>query len=299
MMLRLLYALLLCSAFLSEPAVYAAGSDAGSGKGFIWKIQYNTATSYLLGSIHAMKKESYPLNSKIETAFDKSEVLVVEADINNMGQNGLAALMTEAFYSDSDSLDKHVSKATFDAVMNEADRLGMERSFFMVQKPWFIAISLEAFLFWKMGFDPNYGVDKHFLDEAANKKQVLELENIDEQLALLSGLSDDEQDAFLNCTVKSAKNEEKMPDMLLASWNTGDAKRLESIMSADSESCPLPSSITDRLITKRNITMELKIESMLKTGKSYFIVVGAGHLVGGDGIIELLEKKGYAVEQLQ
>src|SRR5208283_3777158 len=244
MMLRLLYALLLCSAFLSEPAVYAAGSDAGSGKGFIWKIQYNTATSYLLGSIHAMKKESYPLNSKIETAFDKSEVLVVEADINNMGQNGLAALMTEAFYSDSDSLDKHVSKATFDAVMNEADRLGMERSFFMVQKPWFIAISLEAFLFWKMGFDPNYGVDKHFLDEAANKKQVLELENIDEQLA------------FLNCTVKSAKNEEKMPDMLLASWNTGDAKRLESIMSADSESCPLPSSITDRLITKRNITME-------------------------------------------
>ncbi len=298
MIKRPLHALLLCFVILLAPASYVQGKDYGAhSKSFLWKIESNTATAYILGSIHVMKPESYPLNTKIETAFGKSGVLAVEADITNISQKDMAALITTAIYSGDDSLDKHISKATLELVMKESRDLGINSGIFLKQKPWFIASSIEMFTLMRMGFDPNYGIDEHFLMEAAGKKKIMEIESINAQLSLITGFSDGEQDALLYYTIKNVNKLEKMVGELVEAWNTGDTKTVDALILQDTENDSKLALINDKLITERNQVMVVKIEDMLKTRDSYFIVIGAGHLVGDKGVIELLRKKGYAIEQ--
>ena len=88
---------------------YAASRD---GKSFLWEARSKTATVYLLGSLHLMKKEVYPLSEKIEKAFDRSEILAVEANINDIGHVNVMTLMEQVFYPAGESLAGHVSRAS-------------------------------------------------------------------------------------------------------------------------------------------------------------------------------------------
>ncbi|HXW68709.1 MAG TPA: TraB/GumN family protein [Dissulfurispiraceae bacterium] len=289
---------MLCFVLFLAPASYVQSKDYDAGsKSFLWKVKSTTATAYILGSIHVMKPESYPLNTKIETAFGESGVLAVEADIDNISEKDIAALITKAVYSGDDSLDKHISKATFELVMKESRDLGIDPGLLLKQKPLFLASSIEIFTLTRMGFDPNCGVDEHFLMEAAGKKKIMELESIDSQLALIEGFSDSEQDALLYTTIKNIDKLQKIAGELVEAWNAGDSKKIDSLMFQDTENDPKMVLINDKLITERNAAMVVKIDDMLKTRDSYFIVIGAGHLVGDRGVIELLRKKGYTVEQ--
>ena len=69
-----------------------------SQKSFLWRVQSKANTVYVLGSLHLSKKEIYPLNQKIESAFDQSNVLVVEANINDIKKVDIQKLMESAFY---------------------------------------------------------------------------------------------------------------------------------------------------------------------------------------------------------
>src|SRR4030042_7209753 len=105
---------------------------SASQKSFLWKIQSKTNTVYVLGSLHYSKKEIYPLSEKIEKAFSESEILVVEADVNDTKKMDIQKLMERAFYSENDTLEKHVSTETYERVVKEAGGLGI--SFLILNK---------------------------------------------------------------------------------------------------------------------------------------------------------------------
>jgi uncharacterized protein YbaP (TraB family) len=94
-------------------------------KSFLWKIQSNTATVYLLGSIHFLKPEAYPLNRVIENAYDASNILVVEADINDLAKLDLTTFMDRAFYHGEDRLQRHISAETWRMMETESAALGL------------------------------------------------------------------------------------------------------------------------------------------------------------------------------
>ena len=73
-------------------------------KSFLWRVQSKRSTVYILGSIHLLKKDIYPLSRTIENAFEKSDYLAVEADINEIGRLNIQKLMESAFYSGNDAL---------------------------------------------------------------------------------------------------------------------------------------------------------------------------------------------------
>ena len=102
--------------FLLDASLYARDAAAQNQKTFMWKVQSKTSTVYVLGSVHFMKKEVYPLNNKIEDAFEKSNILAVEANINDAAKLDLQKLLTSAFYQGNETLEKHVSKETYDLV---------------------------------------------------------------------------------------------------------------------------------------------------------------------------------------
>jgi len=269
-----------------------------SQKSFLWKIQSETNTVYLLGSLHFARKEIYPLRQRIENAFDQSDFLVVEANVNDIGKADFQKLMGSAIYPADDTLEKHLSTETYERVKKEMGGLGIPVELINKQKPWFLSMTMVALESLKLGFDPNYGIDKYFLKKAEGKKKILELESLDYQIGLFSNFSDREQELLLIYTFKDLTIMEQELDKLTQAWTTGDTKGMESILTKSLLEDKRLSSIYEKLVYERNKQMVLTIENFLKTKKTYFVIVGAGHLVGKEGIIELLKTSGYRVEQL-
>jgi uncharacterized protein YbaP (TraB family) len=269
-----------------------------TGKSFLWKIQSKAATVYLLGSIHFLKEEFYPLPEAVERAYESSEVLVVEANVNDIGKLDLASFMDKALYNDGDRLEKHVSPETYLSVKRETRSLGIPPELADTQKPWFLALSLQALELMKLGYDPRHGVDYYFLSKAQGKKRILELESLDEQIKFLSGFSDREQEVFLLDTLKNLASAGSLMDTLARAWATGDTKTVESILTNNTTEDGTIERIQEKLLDDRNTKMMSKIESYLGLGGSYFVIVGAGHLLGKRGIVALLKTRGYFAEQL-
>jgi hypothetical protein len=283
---------------LINTAVLNQNAISADSKTFLWKVQSKTTAVYVLGSIHFMKKESYPLSRKIEDAFDKSSVLAVEADVNDISKINIQEVLQSAFYLGGDSLEKHVSGDTYELVKKEFGGLGFPILIVSKQKPWFLALSFESLQLMKQGYDPSYGVDMHFLSKASGKKQIKELESVDYQINLLSGFSDNEQEAFLLYTLKGAKKYGEEVDKAVDAWKSGDEDKMQAIIARSLNEDSNIASMYEKLLYERNTRMVSKIEGYLRTDQVHFVVVGAGHLVGQKGIINLLKNKGYSVEQL-
>lgn len=283
-------------------SILFGGTDGFSqnNKNFLWKATSGTNTVYILGSLHFMKKEAYPLARKIEDAFDVSDVVVVEANINDIARVDVQKLIDTAFYTGDDTLENHVSAETYSLVKKQYEKLGIPLWLVSRQKPWFLALTITSFELAKLGFDPNYGIEMHFTSKALPKKRIEELESFEYQINLLSGFSDREQELFLLETLKDvqAYEAEAEADALLRAWQTGDTKRLESIMMKNGSDEGSLSQVYEKLMYQRNRNMTSKIEGYLKKRETCFVIVGAGHLVGNRGIIELLKSKGYTIEQL-
>jgi uncharacterized protein YbaP (TraB family) len=286
----------LISILLSSPV--HAENDSSPRKGFLWKVQSKTGNAYIVGSIHAYKSELYPLPNKMEEAFDKSNALAVEVNINGANPESIMTMINGAFYKDKSTLEKHLSRETYEMATKKLQELGLPLEILQNTKPWFVALILTSMELQKLGLSPEYGIDNYFLKKAENKKRVVELESIDYQVNLLSGFSDADQELFLVSTLKDLDLLKKEINTILTAWNTGDTKTMESYVSKSLHDNPRMLPIYKKLVFDRNKNMASKIEGYLKTNEQYCVVVGAAHLVGKDGIIEILKKKGYILEQL-
>ena len=293
--LRLALALVFLATAVS--GVGAAESAATAKRLFLWRIKSEQSTAYLLGSIHVAKPQMYPLDSRIEKAFQSADVLVVEANASPDKMPGMALqMMMRASYPPEDSLGKHVSKEVCDATIARVTKSGLPAAQARQLKPWFLGMTITLAELQRLNIDPAYGLDIHFL-QSAKGKQIVELESTDAQLALLDGLSDKQQEDFLKYTLKDIDNVARHVDDMIASWTNGDAKELEEYLLQAIKESPDLQQLFVKLFDDRNKAMAAKIEILLKTGKTYFIVVGAGHLVGKTGLLELLGKN-HTVEQM-
>jgi uncharacterized protein YbaP (TraB family) len=289
---------ILSAIILVSLVIFVRDTLSQSQKSFLWKIQSKTSTVYVLGSLHLAKKEIYPLSQEIENAFDQSDFLVVEANVNDIKKIDIQKLMECAFYPANDALEKHVSPETFEWVKKETEGLGIPLELLDKQKPWFLAMTLVSLESIKLGLDPNLGIDKYFLSKAEGKKKILELESLDYQISLLSGFSEKDQELFLIYTLKDLNVMEQEIGRLIQAWVSGDAQAVESILARSVLEDNRLSAILEKLIFERNRRMVAKIEDFLRTKETYFVIVGAGHLVGNQGILKLLGGKGYLIEQL-
>jgi uncharacterized protein YbaP (TraB family) len=270
---------------------------AQSKKSFLWKIQSEANMVYVFGSIHYLKKEFYPLEEKIENAFAQSDILAVEANINDIKKEDIQKLIGSAFYPENEALEKNVSTETYELVKKELRDLNLPPEVIHKQRPWFLALTLTSLETLKFGFDPRYGMDSYFLSKATGKK-ILELESFDYQIGLFSKLSDKDQELFLLYTLKDLNVLKQELDGLIEAWTLGDTKAMELIITKSLGEDKRLSPIYEKLVYERNRNMASKIEDYLKTKETYFVIIGAGHLVGDQGVIQILKGKGFLVEQL-
>ncbi len=159
-----------------------------------------------------------------------------------------------------------------------------------------LSIALSTVQLMKLGYSPTEGIDVYFARNATGNKTIIELETMEEQLSLIFDMPD--ENLMLKYTLQDLKNVEKLYTSITTEWKKGDAEALDNLLLKQFETYPELTPVIHRLFYDRNIRMTSVIKELLKTEQKYFVVVGAGHLVGKKGIIELLENSGYAVRQL-
>jgi len=270
------------------------------GKSLLYKVSSKESTVYILGSIHLAKPELYPLDEAITKAYEKSDVLVVEVDPSSEESISMMkeVMLDSGIYPPDMSLQMQLSEKTYSSLITYAKKGGFSIDEIQRMRPWVVMLQLTMAEMIRLGYSPELGIDKYFLDKArADKKSVVELETAAEQMALLS--KDDEafQDKLLLYTLESMIELEPLLMTMFVSWQKGDSDAFEKIISLPLDEDPGLQVIYDELITKRNYKMSEKIEALLKSDKDCFVVVGSGHVVGKEGIVSLLRQKGYTLVQ--
>jgi len=151
----------------------------------------------------------------------------------------------------------------------------------------------------RVGIDPSYGLDRHFLEEAQQShKQIGALEDAGSQIKLFSSLSEEFQDRLLLSSLVDMEKWASVVDLMTRSWRLGDAAAMQKLITSSVRDYPQLKPLMTKLLDDRNTAMTAKIERFLQTPKSYFVAVGAGHLVGDKGILSQLRRKNFRVEQL-
>ena len=276
-------------------------AEEGAGKTMLWKVTSDTGgEAYLLGSVHVMKKEIYPLPKVMEEAFARSKFLVLEVDESKLDAAKVQKLMMEkGMYAAGDGLSKHIPKELQEKLQAFLTKCGIPAAMAEKMKPWTLSITLTMTSMMKLGYDPEFDIDKHFLKQAnADGKKVLELETAEAQLEMLSGLSDELQQKMLGVTLEELESKSTDIEDMIAAWSAGDAAKLDTVLHKQVVKHPEFKPFFEKMFDERNIGMTGKVEEYLKTKDIHFVVAGAGHMVGEKGIVSLLQKKKYKVEQI-
>jgi len=223
--------------------------------------------------------------------------LVLEMDMGNARNAGLQQIaLKKGMLAPGDSLEKKISKETYKLAKAKAAELGIDISIFNQFKPWFFTMTLTMARLQALGFSPQHGLDLHFFKKAEQSgKRVIGLETFEQQLKMLDTLSNLNQDDLLLQTIDQMDKMEVEFDELIDAWTNGNIKVLEEIMLKSFKSYP---KIYTVIITQRNENWISKIESYMKRKDNYMVVIGFAHLAGSQGVIEMLRKRGYLVEQL-
>ncbi len=284
------------SASLSSPTTPTATEV--KGKSFIWKISSATTSIYLLGSVHIARPDIYPLDSTIEDAFASAKYLVVEVNVHNINtENVTALLMEHGVYPQGETFQKNVPPSLYTALAEQFERFGIDMATLDTYRPWVISTTLDQLILQDLGYLPENGIDYYFLDKAARTKLILQLETAEYQLELIYSLPDELVIKSLQYDIDNLTTQEDMEELFQA-WEDGDTAKMESITFSSLTEEPELAPFYEKMIDERNFNMAEKIDEFLGGDETYFIVVGAGHLVGENGLVNLLTEKGYAVEQL-
>ncbi len=276
---------------LTFVALSCSSDVTRQGNLFLWEVKSDDATVYLLGSVHVAKESLYPLDSAIENAFDASDYVVVEADISKADPASLAGML---MYHDDRTLESEAGSELFAEFKDRFDKMGVPAVVYNKLKPWAATIMLQFDDLSGEGYSQENGIDLYFMEKRGNKK-LLELESVKEQIKFLEIL-DEFPDVFLDYTLEEQDISVDELDELFAAWKAGDARRMEEIIK---ESFKGYEKIKRVLLDDRNVNMVKKIEGYLEGKSTYFVIVGAGHLVGQNGILSLLAKTGkYSIVQM-
>ncbi len=267
-------------------------------KSFLWEVKSPTGIVWLFGTIHVGKQAFYPLPEAVETAFDQSAKLVVEADTG--GTTSDADMQALIGYAPPDTLDKHIPKPLYDRLKAQLTRLEMPDDAVKSMKPFVIGGLLSVLEFSRLGYDMNLGVDAYLLARARDAgKPVGELESMTAQLKMMNAMPAKLQEDFLDnavTTLELKRAPEQVTGMVNA-WQTGDTALMAEVTTEVNRGMKSTDKLNEILLQSRHGVMLKKIEGYLAAKSTHFVAVGSLHLIGPQGLVQLLKNKGYEVTQ--
>jgi uncharacterized protein YbaP (TraB family) len=263
----------------------------------VWVATQGEQKVYLGGTVHLLRPSDYPLPEPFETAYQDSQTLYFETDIAGMSDFSVQArMMQELLYSDGRTLQSVLDAPTYAALAAHVATTGLPMQMMERFKPGMLVSTLQVIEFQKMGFTPQ-GVDAYFNSRAlGDGKQVGELESVDAQIGFISTMGEGVENEFVRSSLEDMEAIDTAMEQMIAAWRSGDNATLEALFVADMKA-QYPA-LYDTLLVRRNTAWVEIIDTMLETPGTEFVLVGAAHLVGEDGLLRLLEGKGYSIAQV-
>ena len=254
----------------------------------------NGACVFLLGSVHLLSAEAGKLPPAVDSAFERAKTVAFETSFDSLQLRAME-MMTRARYQNGATLRSSLSPAGAARLDTVLKSYGLTLDQVNGFKPWFVSMLLMQTVMQRAHFEAKYGVDMQLNARAHTaNKSIVGLESVEMQLGMFDSLSPAEQEMMVlksNGPDSSSRVLMKIQD----AWTTGDVAALDALLNEGLKDVP---TIFAKLVSDRNAAWIPKIEQMVKTGDDALIVVGAGHLVGKNGVVEMLRAKGYKVDQI-
>jgi hypothetical protein len=277
----------------------AAGLACGSDRLYLWEVKGPQASVHLFGSVHLCRADCFPLPAPVVAAFERAHYLALELDPTKPGVQ--EALLHGSLYGEGDSLERHVSPQLIAELQAAAGQLGVMPEALRRMKPWMAGTTLTVLGALRAGYKADEGIDLWFLQRArGDGKAVIELETVEQQVESLGSLPAADQERILAQAVTLVRDG-SLPgylDGLIAAWRSGDTEALHRLSQAGMEDAETAERVIDDMLAERNRAMSQRIVRLIATGRPGFVVVGALHLAGRHGIVEMLRQRGYPVRQL-
>lgn len=277
------------TAFRPAASDIKSDSAARHAHGLLWKIEAaGVKPSYVFGTIHSDDARVTALPAEVTRALDTSNRFIMEALID---ADGLALMAQAMFFNDGRTLEQVAGKELYADSVKALTARGLPTLGVENEKPWAVMMTLSM-------PPPKTGEYLDLILETRatrENKAVSGLETMQEQIAVFNDLPMPDQIALLKEAVHTQQDFAKEFEALIQAYLARDLTTLAEISSQhEPDEDQMYRAITDRLLTKRNIRMAERMAPTLREGHA-FIAVGAAHLPGENGLLNLIEKAGYRV----
>jgi uncharacterized protein YbaP (TraB family) len=247
--------------------------------------------SYLFGTFHLMCKNDIHFSNQLTTAVNRADKVYMEIDMDDPATIlGGMMLMT---MKDGKTLQQLYSDADYKKIRQYfTDSLKTPLSFIVRMKPFF----LEALLYPKMmPCKLISGVEEELMKVAkTQKKEIKGLETMEFQAGVFDSIPYEEQAKELLQSIDSMASNKKSFTTMMQVYKNQQINEIENLFSKSESGME---NHQDLLLNNRNKNWVGQLKSIMKTNP-VFVAVGAGHLVGKQGLIALLRKEGYVVQPL-
>jgi len=285
------YVLIVLSYVLAVITAYGQSSDENS---LLWKISGNglEQPSYVYGTFHLLCPADLQIQDKVQEAFDESDQLILELDFDD--PSVMPTIQQNMMYKDGTTAKDYLNEEEYNLVKGFfSDSLNMPFQRLQAIKPFFLSsMTLMHFL----GCQPASFEQKLTSMAKENNLEVKGLETVEEQLGFIENIPMDMQKKMLLENMKEYDKSRKMFDKMISHYLGGDINGINDIV--DEYMSDEYAEFKDELLLKRNKNWVPDIEKLAKD-KPSFIAVGAGHLPGEGGVIDLLREEGYTVEAVK
>ena len=263
----------------------------------VWSVRSGDNVIYLGGTVHLLRPGDYPLPDEFEEAYQASSELYFETDIAAMSDLLVQAQMLQQLtYSDDRSLRTVLSDEAYTALSAYTQTAGLPIVMLEKFKPGLLISTLQILVFQSMGFTPQ-GVDAFFHTRAvADGKAEGQLETVQEQIGFIAAMGEGNDSEFILLSLKDLTETGNVIDGMIGAWRSGDAQGLSELFVEDMK-VEAPA-LYDTLLLERNLKWIPQINRMLQDADTEFVLVGAAHIVGENGLLDLLSQEGYEINQL-
>lgn len=263
----------------------------------LWRVTGLANTVYLLGSIHLLRPEDHPLPAVIDEVYRDAEILIMELDMDDLDSARAQQLFnSNGVLRDDRTLRDLMGEEAYERAALAAEAIDIPIDMLAKSEPWLAAVTVEMMALYRIGFNPLYGIETYMTRKAAEDNKPIEgLEDVEQQLDFLDGLSLQAQRDMLLQTLEDGVEISESIDEMIRAWRYGDVAALEEGLL---ESIAEHEELHEALVTQRNRRWVTQIRELLDDNADYLIIVGALHLVGREGVPELLAAEGLEVRQL-
>jgi len=264
----------------------------------VWIVEKGANRLFIGGTVHLLTASDYPLPEEFEKAYNGAVKVILETDMQKLNSPEIqAAMLRELSYSDGRNLEQEVNQDTFAALQQFFTMRSIPMDRIIGFKPGMVSMMMTVVELQRLGL-VGVGVDAYYSAKSIDDRKPLgQLETVESQIAFIANMGAGQVDEMLIYTLADI---ERLPDLMKSmkhAWRQGNMAQLKAIgITPFKKEFP---EIYQSLLVDRNNAWLPKIEAMIKSREVEFVLVGALHLAGDDGLLSQLAARGYQVRQYE